>query len=211
MYFNGVIKMSVSLLCSKLNKIPISTVYDACNSLGVSCAVVHNIKPLNLKAKICGPVYPVRYGDPDFGPDPLYTGKYDYLNSVPVGSIIMTHNDENTDCAMMGEITASICKQKQIQGTIIDGQVRDSKEILEGCDYPIFSRGETCIGTNVSSIIAVNEKMPFANTIVTSSDIVMADRSSILLFDSINLAKILEKSLEIFLEEGKLLESINKN
>ncbi len=197
-------------LCSQLKNIPIGNVYDACIQLGIQPHMIQNLKPLDLTHKICGPVFTVHFADQSHINPPLYQYNRDYLyENISTGSVLVIQSD-SLKCSVMGEITARMCQHKQLQGTIINGCVRDSREILEHVKYPIFCRGETCVKSqNYLKVIAITQKIVIDGYDVNSGDIVIADRSATLFFQSTHLYNVLSRATKIMNDEDRVINSLN--
>lgn len=62
------------------------------------------------------------------------------LESIPAGSVLVVDGGASRQCALLGDRLAGIAATRQLAGVIINGYVRDSRE-LAATDVGIFALG----------------------------------------------------------------------
>ncbi len=98
------------------------------------------IRPLDPRMKVAGPIYPVRgrAKPPGDRPDPRYR-QMDMLDAIYPGSVVVIDPGEETRAAHWGELMSNTARQKGARGCIVNGGLRDSAQILE-IGFPVFRR-----------------------------------------------------------------------
>src|SRR5882757_1725123 len=111
-----------------------ATVSDALDRLGI-VGQCYRIKPLDPDFRLAGRAFTVQYGAAASPPGTVG----DYIDDVPVGSVIVLANHGRDDATVWGDILTEIAHRRQLAGTVIDGICRDTA-LCRQLSYPIFSR-----------------------------------------------------------------------
>jgi regulator of RNase E activity RraA len=98
------------------------------------------IRPLEPRMKVAGPIYPVRgrAKPPGERPDPRYR-QMDMLDAIHPGSVVVIEPGDETRAAHWGELMSNTARQKGAVGCVINGGLRDSLQILE-IGFPVFRK-----------------------------------------------------------------------
>jgi regulator of RNase E activity RraA len=99
-----------------------------------------DIRPLDPKMKVAGPIYPVRgrAKPPGERPDPRYR-QMDMLDGIFPGAVVVIEPGDETKAAHWGELMSNTARQKGAVGCVINGGLRDSMQILE-IGFPVFRK-----------------------------------------------------------------------
>jgi regulator of RNase E activity RraA len=157
-------------IVARLAGIPTASVSDAMDSLGVEGAL-HNIAPLTHGFRATGPAFTVRYAPA--GEERGSVG--DFLDDVPVGSVIVIDNQGRTDVTVWGGIMTEVAAVRGIAGTVINGVCRDVAASLAQ-EYPIFIKGRYMrTGKDRVQLVSVGEELVINDIRVTPGDIICCD------------------------------------
>lgn len=99
-----------------------------------------DIRPLDPKMKVAGPIYPVRgrAKPPGERPDPRYR-QMDMLDAIYPGSVVLIEPGDETRAAHWGELMSNTARQKGATGCVVNGGLRDSMQILD-IGFPVFRK-----------------------------------------------------------------------
>jgi 4-hydroxy-4-methyl-2-oxoglutarate aldolase len=129
------------------------------------------------------------------------------IESADKGDVIIIDNGGRLDTSCWGGILANGAKQKGISGVVVDGAIRDLDDCVE-IQFPAYARG-TVVATARGRIMeeATNVMIQFAGVQVRPGDVVMGDRSGVVIIPQEKLDQVIEKA-EVFLgkEEQMIAE-----
>ena len=108
-----------------------ATLSDAMDKLGLHGQCAH-IQARSNEFRMAGRAYTLRYGPAS---SPAGTVG-DYIDDVPVGSIVVLDNGGRQDVTVWGDILTEIAHRRGIAGTLIDGVCRDVALCRE-LGYPV--------------------------------------------------------------------------
>jgi len=99
-----------------------------------------DIRPLEPKMKVAGPIYPVRgrAKPPGERPDPRYR-QMDMLDAIYPGSVVLIEPGDETRAAHWGELMSNTARQKGATGCVVNGGLRDSMQIID-IGFPVFRK-----------------------------------------------------------------------
>ena len=129
----------VAELSNRLTKLYTGAVSDILDEMGYrNQCLPENIRPLDSKLNVAGPVFTVRGRARHFdnGSDPRYK-QIEVLNNIFPHCVVVIYPGDENSCAHWGELMSNVARQKGARGAIIAGGLRDSRQILD-IGFPVF-------------------------------------------------------------------------
>ncbi|MBU0439316.1 RraA family protein [Staphylococcus succinus] len=162
----------------------------------------YSIKPVNYKKVLVGRTRTVTV----YPGDNLYL-HYGIYESNP-GDILVVEGKGSTISAYMGSLMAAAAEKIGIKGIIIDGLVRDKRE-LEDMDIQIYASGFIPKGPRKNGPGAFDVPIQCGDVVVNPYDFVIADEDGITIIPFENAEYYISKAEEKLIYEEKRLKKIN--
>ena len=180
-----------------LKGIPAANIGDASNRIAClyGSLIAYNHNP------ILGQAYTVRLtaGDNLF----LY---YAIMHAEP-GDIIVVDGNGYLGRALMGEIMSQLAIQKEIGGFIIDGAIRDPKE-LSKLSIPIFAKGVSPNGPYKNGPGEINVPVSIDGQVIMPGDILAGDEEGIAIIHPEDLEMVTQEAKKIVIKEANMKQQI---
>jgi regulator of RNase E activity RraA len=124
------------------------------------------------------------------------------------GDIIVIDNGGRLDTSCWGGILANGAKMKGLSAVVVDGAVRDLDDCID-VQFPVYARG-TVVATARGRIMeeATNIMIQFAGVQVRPGDVVMGDRSGVVIIPQERLDEVLVKAEELYDKEEQMVAEI---
>lgn len=154
---------------------------------------------------ICGEAFTVHYVPR--GLEAPSVGNY--FDEVQPGQIVVIDNAGRTDCAVWGDLTTCLARQRKIGGTVIDGACRDVCAIREQ-NYPVFSRGVCMISGKryvQQSVTAV--PISVAGMRVCPGDLIFGDETGVIAIPRTKITEVLNTAERLQKEEHAALQRLS--
>ena len=126
------------------------------------------------------------------------------------GDVIVIDAGGFEDRAVIGEVTARLCKARGVRGIICDGAIRDSLILAEMEDFSVFARAVSPNGPYFNGPGEVNVPIVCGGQIVHPGDIVVGDSDGIVFIDPATAEDVLIATKAAHEKEEKLLKQIEE-
>lgn len=130
------------------------------------------------------------------------------IEAAKTGDVIVVDNGGRLDVSCWGGILANGAKQKGVAGVVIDGACRDLDDYVEA-GFSVYARGAV-VATARGRIMeeATNVMVQFGGVQVRPEDIVIADRSGVVIIPKEKFGEVLIKAEELFQKEEDMIKEI---
>jgi regulator of RNase E activity RraA len=130
------------------------------------------------------------------------------IEAAAAGDVIVIDNSGRLDTSCWGGILANGAKAKGVSGVVIDGACRDLDDYVEA-GFSVYARGAV-VATARGRIMeeATNITVQFGGVQVRPADIVIADRSGVVIIPQERIDDVLLKAEELFQKEEDMIREI---
>lgn len=165
----GVVKRTIRradpAAVARLSRLGVATIHEAMGRVGL---MKPYMRPIYVGAQLCGPAVTAL----------LHPGDNWMLHVVPEvlrdGDVIVAACTADSFDGFCGELLATSFRARGGRGLILDGGIRDVKE-LTVMQFPVFARAVSAKGTVKSTLGSVNIPVVCAGELVHPGDVVVAD------------------------------------
>lgn len=160
-----------------------ATLYEAS---GIDCFMPAALRPAWPNAKIVGRAMPVSTSSGDNLPLHLA------LEAVEPGEVLVV-DAKGAPHGYWGEVLTVAAQVRGVEGLVIDGGVRDTRE-LEKLGFPVFSSHVALRGTEKQDVGTVGEPIRLGDVEVRRGDVVVADQDGVIVLPAESLRTVLNAS-----------------
>ena len=187
-------------LLTRMKKIGSSIFADV---MAINNVMDYRVKPVNYSDPLVGRVRTVSLpkGDNLFLHHAIY--------QVEPGDIIVVDGQDYKEAAYLGELMAGAAEALGIQGIVIDGLVRDKKE-LGHLKIQIYAKGFLSSGPSKEGPGSFDTTITCAGAIVSPYDYIVADEDGVVIVPRENAEEIVENAEKKLVYEQNRLETISR-
>lgn len=184
-----------------------TNVSDAMDALGLH-GVTYGIRPLcEAWGTVVGPVVTVRLTAAGLTAGTSHLGVTAIDRAEP-GDIILIDNGGRLDTSCWGGILANGAKAKGVGAVVIDGAARDLDDCIQA-DFPVYARG-TVVATARGRVMeeATDVLVQLGGVQVRPGDIVMGDRSGVVVVPAERVPEVLGRAEALAAKEDAMIAQI---
>lgn len=184
-----------------------TNVSDALDALGLKGST-YGIRPIwHTMGKVLGPAVTLKMTAAG-----QTKGKYHLgvraIDAANPGDVIVVDNGGRLDTSCWGGVLATGATLKGISGVVIDGACRDVDDCVEA-GFPVYARGSV-VATARGRVQeeATNVMIQFGGIQVRPGDIIMGDKSGVVVVPAEMMEQVLEKAEELYQKEEAMVAMI---
>jgi len=192
---------------SRFEKLSTTNISDAMDALGIKGST-YGIRPMMQNwSKAVGRAVTIKMTAAGHVKGKHHLG-VKAIDAAEFGDIIIIDNGGRLDTSCWGGILANGAKMKGISAVVIDGACRDLDDCVE-IDFPVYARG-TVVATARGRIMEENTNVmiQFAGVQVSPGDVVVADRSGVVIVPWSSVEEVLNKAEFLFEKEENMIKEI---
>jgi regulator of RNase E activity RraA len=199
--------VSYSEYRNRLMKLSTTNVADALDALNLKGAT-YGIRPMwDNAGKVAGKAVTVKIAAAGLTKGKNHLGVKAIEQAEP-GDIVIIDNGGRLDTSCWGGILTTGAKMKGLSAVVVDGAVRDLDDSIEA-GFPVYARG-TVVATARGRIMeeATNIMIQFGGVQVRPGDMVMGDRSGVVIIPQEKVDEVLEKAEQLYAKEEQMVADI---
>jgi 3-hexulose-6-phosphate synthase/6-phospho-3-hexuloisomerase len=163
---------------------------------------MRDIHPINQGTKIVGRAITVQ----TFAGD--WAKPVEAIDLAGPGNVLVIYNGSN-NIAPWGGLATLSCKNKCIEGVVIDGAVRDVDEI-RALNYPVYASGTTPNAGEPKGMGEINAEITCGGQTVRPGDYIVGDDSGVVVIPKERAYEIARRAKEVEKMESRLYEEIRR-
>ncbi len=185
---------------NKFSQVPTPVIGDVMGRQNIMDA---RIRPAWAGARIVGPALTIMtYPSDNFM---IHVG----VTLAQEGDILIVDAGNYQNAGLWGEILTINAMQRKVKGIVIDGAVRDVKEIEE-LQFPMFASGINARGGYKSNPGTVNKPVSCGGVAVCPGDLIVADENGVAVIPRLDIEGIYEECVEKMNSESKIIEQLKQ-
>ncbi|MEY8351980.1 RraA family protein [Lachnospiraceae bacterium 54-53] len=174
-------------LVEAFRDIPVANIDDCMNRIA---AVDSGLKPMN-RARLLGTAFTVKA---PAGDNLMF---HKALDMAQPGDVLVIAAFASQSRSLCGEIMTRYAMSKGLAGFVVDGCIRDSIEIGEITDFPVYARGVTPNGPYKNGPGEINFPVSCGNQVISPGDILVGDGDGLLVIKKEEAAELAKRAKKV--------------
>ena len=194
-------------LRERLDRLSTTNVSDALDALGLKGSTYGVNKMYEGCEKIIGEAVTMKVVAAGLTKSTTHMG-VNAIEAAKEGDVIVIDNCGRIDVNCWGGVLSTGAKYKGVSGVVIDGACRDLDDCVE-LNFPVYARG-TVVATARGRVQeeATNVMVQFGGVQVRPGDIVMGDKSGVVVVPAEWVDQVLDKAEQLFRKEEGMVAQI---
>lgn len=169
----------------------VALVADALDAFGLREQVIASIvQPIQPGLRLVGRARPIEVRATDVIPDEPYVGEMAALAALAPGDIACYHVDPAVEAALFGELFAVAARAQGAVGAVLDGPVRDVRQMRE-LGFPVFASGVSPYDTKGrATVVAHDSPVACGGVLVSLGDLVVGDDDGVVVVPAGRVAEV---------------------
>lgn len=186
-------------LFDTFSKVSTPNIADAMHRQGSMSGI---LPILNHGAKMVGRAITVRTMDGD------WAKPVEAIDKAEKGDVIVIDAGKG-DIAVWGELASWSCKEKGVEGVVIDGAIRDVDEILK-MNFPAFARHKRSAAGEPKGFGEIGCDIICGGQAVKNGDWLVGDETGVVVIPHKDAVEIANRSLDVMERENRIREEIQR-
>lgn len=179
--------------------VPVPNIGDCMNRMGALSSSIHAMN----NSRMMGSAYTVSC---PAGDNLLF---YYALDHAQPEDVIVVANNGYTERALCGEIMVTMAKARGLAGIVVDGAIRDKKEISQ-MDFPVFAAASSPNGPYKNGPGEINVPVSVGGKVINPGDILIGDENGIVVFNKNEAEEIYQKAKAVMEKEAGMIRRIQE-
>jgi len=177
-----------------------ATIHEA---LGKRGALPSGIKPLAPAMQVCGTAFTIH----SMPGDNLLLHRA--IAAASPNDVLIANVSGFYEAGYWGEILSVAAQVRGIAGLVIDGCIRDAKEI-EALAFPVFCRGLCIRGTTKHGSGSLNDPISIGNVLITPGDVVVGDRDGVVIVPATRIEETINNCEVRIAKEQRTMQALRE-
>lgn len=186
-------------LVEQLKDLPVATLDDCMNRMAAMDSGLH---PYTKKKTVVGPAFTIKvpYGD--------NLMMHKSVEMIKEGDVLVIQCENSMNRAIFGDLLVNDFIVKKAAGIVVDGSIRDSKDIGEIEKIAVYAKGTSPNGPFKNGPGEINTPVTVGGQIVRPGDIICGDMDGLVVIPVEFAAQVAEETRQKMKEEEHVLEMI---